>query len=61
MRNSEIRDLLGKTIAAVEFPQSNVDNVLEEIKLIATLVSILELFTVEPFKLALPSGSHSSH
>ena len=60
MKNSKIEDLLRKTIEAVEFPQSNVDKVLEEIKSVAAMCAFLELFTVVPFKLVL-SSDRSSH
>ena len=60
MKNPEIKDLFRKTIEAVEFPQSNVDKILEEVKFVAAMGALLELFTVVPFKLVL-SSDRSSH
>jgi hypothetical protein len=55
-----MKDLLKKTIEAAEFLQSNVDKVLEEIKFVAAMGALLELFTLVPFKLVL-SSDRSSH
>lgn len=60
MENSKMKDLLRKTIEAVEFPQSNVDKVLEDIELVAAMGALLELITLVPFKLVL-SSDRSSH